>query len=331
MIANRTKKLYDIDPGSWEHPADRAALAALRGIHGLDDIIKFVFGKTSERSIRLLHIASAARVTQNQFPKINMMLDRILDVFDWDYRPEVFVAQSPFFNAGVYGVEQPFIVINSVMPQRLDDQELECVLAHEMGHLLSGHAVYKTLLWLLLNASSRLVPGSDLVIMPIVAALREWDRKSELSADRAALLATQNLDTNYTVLMKMAGGDDVSQLNMNDFFAQAAEYENSSMLLDGIHKVLNTVWESHPFPVIRLQELRTWAASGQYEAILQGNYLKRGFHKADHADEIRQGFEFYRSELGKGEDPVSRTARAVGDGLSKLGDDVNDAIKRLFG
>jgi len=331
MLAARTRKLYSIDPKSWEHPADKAALAALRGINGLDDIIKFVFGKTSERSIRLLHIASAARVTQNQFPKVYRMLDRILDVFDWTYRPDVFITQSPFFNAGVYGVEEPFIVINSVMTQRLDDLELECVLAHEMGHLMSGHAVYKTLLWLLLNASSRMVPGSDLVIMPIVAALREWDRKSELSADRAGLLATQSAEPNYTVLMKMAGGDDVSQLNMNDFFTQAEEYENSRTLLDGIHKVLNTVWESHPFPVIRLQELRSWAVSGQYAAILEGNYLKRGYHQANQADEMRQGFEFYKAELGKGDDPVSRTARAVSDGLSKIGDDVNEALRKLFG
>jgi len=330
MLTARTKKLYAIDPRSWEHPADEAALAALRGVRGLDEVTRFVFGNTSEESIRLIHIASSVRVTQNQFPRVHQMLERTVDVFDWPYRPEVFVTQSPFFNAGAYGVDKPFIVLNSSIVGRLEDVELACVLAHEMGHIMSGHAVYKTLLWMLLNLSSKLVPAGELIVMPIIAALREWDRKSELSADRAGLLATQLEDPNYSVLMKMAGGDDLSQLNMNDFFAQAQEYEDRNGLLDGVHKLLNTLGESHPFPVIRLQELRSWAVSGQYQAILDGNYLKRGFHKEDAAEELKQGFEFYKSEFDKLDDPVSKTVRAVGDGLTKLGDDIGDALKGLF-
>jgi Zn-dependent protease with chaperone function len=330
MLTARTKKLYAIDPRSWEHPADLAALASLRGVRGLDEVSRFVFGNTSEESIRLIHIASSVRVTQNQFPRVHQMLERTVDVFDWPYRPEVFVTQSPFFNAGAYGVDKPFIVLNSSIVGRLDDSELACVLAHEMGHIMSGHAVYKTLLWMLLNLSSRLVPAGELIVMPIIAALREWDRRSELSADRAGLLATQLEDPNYSVLMKMAGGDDLSQLNLTDFFAQAQEYENRKGLLDGVHKLLNTIGESHPFPVIRLQELKSWAVSGQYQAILDGNYLKRGFHKEDPAAELKQGFEYYKREFDKLDDPVSKTVRAVGDSLSKLGDDMGDALKGLF-
>ncbi|MBU0928508.1 MAG: M48 family metallopeptidase [Spirochaetes bacterium] len=330
MLAARTKKLYAIDPRSWEHPADKAALAALRGVKGLDDVAKFVFGKTGEQSLRLLHIASSVRVTPNQFPRVHQMMERTVDAFDWGYRPEVFVTQSPFFNAGVYGVAEPFVVLNSSVVSRLDDAELACVVAHEMGHIMSGHAAYKTLLWLLLNLSTNIAPAAELVIAPIVAALREWDRKSELSADRAGLLATQSEDPNYAVLMKMAGGDDVTQLNMNDFFAQAEEYESRKGLLDGIHKILNTVWESHPFPVIRLKELRSWAASGQYRAILDGNYLKRGFYEADAASDIKRGFDFYKEELAKGDDPLSTAARSLGEGLNKLGEGIGEALKGLF-
>ncbi len=330
MLALKTRKLYGIDPKSWEHPADLAAMSALRNVRGLDEVIKFIFGKTSEQSIRLLHIASSVKVTQNQFPRVHQMMERTVDVFDWPYRPDVFVTQSPFFNAGVYGVREPFIVLNSSLVQRLDDTELACVVAHEMGHVMSGHAIYKTLLWMLLNVSANFVPMAELVLLPIIAALREWDRKSELTADRAGLLATQIEDPNYTLLMKMAGGDDVSQLNMNDFFAQAQEYEQQKSLLDGLFKLLNTVWESHPFPVIRLTELKNWAVGGQYQAILDGNYLKRGLHQSDPAEELRQGFEFYKSEFDKNDDPVSKTVRNVGDGISKLGEDIGEALKGLF-
>lgn len=330
MLAIRAKKLYDIDPRTWEHPADRAALAALRQIKGFDEVSKFIFGQTTERAIKLLHISSAIRVTQNQFPRIHAMVDRVVDVFDWPYRPDVFVTQSPFFNAGVYGVKEPFIVVNSSIVGRLSDDELECVIAHELGHIMSGHSVYKTLLWMLLNVSLEAIPMAQLLVVPIVAALREWDRKSELTADRAGLLATQSEDPNYAILMKMAGGDDVTQLNMNDFFAQAEEYESRKGLLDGLFKILNTVWESHPFPVIRLKELKSWAVAGQYQAILDGNYLKRGLAEQKPLEDMKGGFDYYKGEFDSSDDTLSKTAKAVGDGLAKFGEGIGNTLKDMF-
>ena len=95
------------------------------------------------------------------------------------------------------------------------------------------------------------MPG--LLVQPLLLALREWDRKSELSADRAALLALQSEKENGDLLMKMAGGEDLSQMNMNDFFLQAQEYESQKSIMDSFSKLLNTMKQSHPFPVVRLQ------------------------------------------------------------------------------
>ena len=106
---------------------------------------------------------------------------------------------------------------------------------------MSGHALYKTALWMLMKFSLSALPIACILVKPLVMALREWDRKSELSADRAALLALQSERENYNVLMKMAGGEDLSQMNVNDFFLQAWEYDNQKTLLDGVYKLLNTI------------------------------------------------------------------------------------------
>ena len=330
MLIHEQKILAGIDSRAWEHPADKAALSALKQIPGFDEIIKALFSLTTEKSIKLLHLSSSIRTSPNQFPVLHQQIRKIAAVFDWDFVPEVFVTRSPFFNAGVYGVKEPFIVMNSELVNNLKSDELMCVLAHEMGHLISGHSLYKTILWMMLNISFTAIPASDLLILPAIAALREWDRKSELSADRAGLLALQKEGPSYSVLMRMAGGDNPSELNMNDFFIQADEYENSKELLDGIHKVLNTVWISHPFPVIRLTELRNWIAAGEYCKIIGGNYKRRESRQNTAAEDIKSGFEFYRDETVKEADPVIQVVKNLGDGITKIGDDVSNAIKNFF-
>jgi Zn-dependent protease with chaperone function len=326
-LMHRAKKLPGISPSSWEHPADKAALGVLRRTGGLDEIVKMLVGGTTERAIRLLHVSSSVKVTENQFTRVKHVLDRVVDILDWPSAPAVFVSNNPFFNAGAYGVREPFIVINSSLLRALDDDELYCVVAHEVGHIMSGHAVYKTALWMLLKFSLSALPIAGILVKPLVMALREWDRKSELTADRAALLALQSERENYNVLMKMAGGVDLSQMNVNDFFLQAWEYDNQKTLLDSVYKLLNTIDESHPFPVIRLQELRSWAASGQYQSILDGAYVTRGAESGGAGNDVKEGFEYYKSAFEQTDDPIVKAVKSVGDSLGKAAEGLRDSLK----
>jgi Zn-dependent protease with chaperone function len=330
MLVKSIKKLYGIDPRSWEHPADKAALSALKQLKGLDELVKNLVSVTTERSLKLMQLGSSVKVSPTQFPKLHNAMANIVDAFDWDYFPTVYVSQSPFFNAGVLGVKEPFIVLNSSLLKTFDDAEIQAVLGHEFGHIMSGHSLYKTLIWLLTNISLRLIPLAEILIYPILAALSEWNRKSELTADRAGLLATQVEKPNYDVLMRMAGGDDLSQVNLNDFFLQAQEYDDQKGWLDSIHKALNQVWLSHPYPVIRLQELKTWASGGYYESILAGNYFKRGYATVDPAADIKEGFDFYKESLAESDDPLSRLASNIGNGIEKAAEDIGTKIKELF-
>jgi Zn-dependent protease with chaperone function len=330
VLMHRARKLSGISPTSWEHPADKAALGVLRRTVGLDELVKMLVGGTTERAIRLLHVSSSVKVTDNQFPRVKHILARVIDILDWPVEPAVFVTNNPFFNAGVYGVREPFIVLNSALLRAVDDDELYCVIAHEVGHIMSGHVLYKTVLWMLLKFSLTALPIAGVLAKPLVMALTEWDRKSELTADRAALLALQSEQENYNVLMKMAGGEDLSQMNLNDFFLQAWEYDSQKTLLDGISKLLNMAGESHPFPVIRLQELRSWAASGQYKAILDGAYVKRGAESTGPAEDVKAGFDYYRNALEQSDDPLLKAVRNVSDSLGKAADGLRDSLKDKF-
>jgi hypothetical protein len=305
-------------------------MSVLKQAGGLEELIKMIVGGTTEKGIRLLHVSGAVKVTENQFPKVKQCLGRVVDVMDWPSTPDVFVTNNPFFNAGVIGVREPFIVLNSAVTRMLEDDELYCVVAHEMGHIMSGHNVYKTVLWVLLQLSLNVLPIAGLLVKPLVLALKEWDRKSELTADRAALLALQSEQENYNVLMKAAGGGDLSQMNVNDFFQQAWEYENQKTLLDSVFKMLNTLGATHPFPVVRLQELHTWAASGEYAAILGGTYARRSDAPGKASDDIKEGYQYYKSAVRESDDPLLKTVRNVGDSIGKATEGLRDALKDIL-
>jgi Zn-dependent protease with chaperone function len=330
MLVKRIKKLYGIDPKSWEHPADKAALSTLKQLKGLDELIKLLISVTTEKSLKLMVLSSAVKVSQNQYPKLHTILNNIVDTFDWPYRPDLFVTQSPFWNAGAIGVKEPFIILNSSMLKHLDEPEITAVIAHETGHIMSDHSLYKTLLWLLTKISLNAIPLASLFVTPILAALYEWDRKSELTADRAGLLAVQDALPCYKVLMKMAGAEDPAEVNLNDFFNQAQEYENQKSLLDGIHKILNQLWASHPFPVTRLRELKTWELSGYYRTILDGNYLKRGLHQGNVNEDIKAGYDYYRETMRNGDDTLSNIINNVGEGIGKVAGEIGKNLKDLF-
>src|SRR5207247_9471370 len=156
--ARPRKVLTQIAPVSWEHPADRAALQSLRSIPGFDQVVKKIYGFIGERGVRLLFQADAVRVGATQFPRLNQLYTDVLTTMDWEPRPELFVSQTPFVNAGAFGMERPFIVINSDALKLLDDDEMRSLLGHELGHVMSGHALYRTILVIILNVCPGFLP-----------------------------------------------------------------------------------------------------------------------------------------------------------------------------
>src|SRR5207249_422514 len=171
------------------------------------------------------------------FPRLNQLYADVVTSMDWPERPELFVSQTPFANAGAFGMDRPFIVINSGTLKLLDDDELRNVLGHELGHVMSGHALYHTILVLILNVSLGALPFlAGMAILPIQLALLEWFRKSELSSDRAGLLACQDPTASLRVNLKFAGGGDMAQMDLNAFLEQAKEYEEAGRAPDRVLK-----------------------------------------------------------------------------------------------
>ena len=269
--------LPGISSRAWEHPADKGALVALRKLKGFDSLLKTFNALINERQMRLIFLGSAVRVDERQFAQLHRLLADVGSVLDAGELPEMFVVADPTLNARTIGMARPIIVINSAVVDLFDEDELRFLIGHELGHALSGHAVYRTLLDRLLALTGVLasVPGGGIGLRVILAALMEWARKSELSADRAGLLATQDPAVATRVHMKLASGGDLDSLDVTSFLEQAAEYAETEDLRDSVLKVLLTESRTHPFAVVRARELRLWVDSGAYTTILGGEYPRR--------------------------------------------------------
>ena len=145
------------------------------------------------------------------------------------------------------GRDKPFIVITTGMVNLYDPEELRWVIGHELGHILSGHAVYRTMLLCCSGWPSRIacLPIA-LALTAIIWGLEEWFRKSEVSCDRAGLLAGQDVDAARRALMKLAGGAQLSELNPDAFREQAREYDAVPDLRDSILKILQLQGDHPP-------------------------------------------------------------------------------------
>lgn len=307
----------DIGSRTWEHPADRAALNALRALPGFDEVVRKVLGALGERGIRHLFLANAVRVGPRQRPALDALYTEVLATFDVRERPELYVTQTPFANAAAVGFDRPFLVVNSGTLALLDREEQRFVLAHEVGHVLSGHTTYTTLALLLLQVGLAGLPFlAGIALMPLQLALLEWYRKAELSADRAGLLGTQDLRPAAGTLLKFAGGGaGTDTIDVDAFLEQATEYEAAGTAWDGVLKALNTAFRDHPFATVRAAELQRWAhEGGDYAAALDGRYARRGDAAPPLGDDVAAAASHYgdtvRSAMAGVADAVERARRA---------------------
>lgn len=321
--------LTQIAPVSWEHPADRAALQAMRAVPGFDDLVRKVIAILGgERGIRLLFQGNAVRTGPTQYPRAHQLLIEVCATFDWPTAPEMYVSQTPVFNAGAYGVDDPFIVLHSAALELLDDEELRALIAHELGHVMSGHALYHTIAAILFMVSLSALPVlAGIALLPIKLAVLEWSRKSELSADRAGLLGSQNPMASQQLLMKMAGGYrgalESGQMDLNAFMTQASEYAETHEGLDIIYKILNTLGLTHPMNTVRAAELQRWMAAGDYDRLLRGEYTRRGQEARERplSDDLAEARRYYTKEAkevaSQVADAAKRAAQAARDAFSK--------------
>ncbi|WP_017654119.1 M48 family metallopeptidase [Fortiea contorta] len=265
--------LLGLKADSFRHPLDLEATKALQQIPGLDMVVRNWLGPVAEQVFYVENIAASVLVGKNQLPELHNLLLAACTTLDIE-PPQLYVRQHPAPNAYTFAMrgKQPFIVVHTSLIDILTPEEIQAVIAHELGHLKCDHSVYLTPVNVLILAAAALPNVGAFVAQAIQAQLLEWVRCAEFTCDRAALLATQNPKVVMSVLMKLAGGSPklAPQLNLDAFVAQARAYDDISKTeLGEMVKAARTAQLTHPVPVLRAREIDRWASSQEYQLLLQ--------------------------------------------------------------
>jgi Zn-dependent protease with chaperone function len=267
--------LTGLKADSFRHPLDLEATKTLKQIPGLDMMVRNLLGPMAEQVFYVENIASSILVGEKQLPDLHKLLLEACQILDID-PPQLYVRQHPAPNAYTFAMrgKQPFVVIHTSLIEILTPEEIQAVIAHELGHLKCDHSVYLTPVNLLILAAA-IVPNVGAVLaQAIQSQLLEWVRCAEFTCDRAALLATQNPKVVMSVLMKLAGGSPslAPQLNLDAFVDQARAYDDISKTeLGEMVKSARTAQLSHPVPVLRAKEIDRWAGSQEYQKLVQNH------------------------------------------------------------
>jgi Zn-dependent protease with chaperone function len=271
-------KLDQISPRALQHPADRAATAALQQVPYLDAVIRKLIELGYERAVRQIHLGSAIRLGDSQLPRIWVLERESFNVLDLPEVPDLYLTQWPIANAAVFGSGKPILVLNSEIVTLLDDEGLRAVMAHEAAHVLADHVLYGTALQILilLGRSIRLPLLAGLPLRAVTAALLEWFRAAELTCDRAAAVVTRDPLAVCRVLMTLSAGAAVSELNLDAFMAQGLDYTEKGRGLERLSRLMIDLNLTHPMPVRRAHELLGWVREGEYDRIIGGEYIRRG-------------------------------------------------------
>lgn len=257
-------------PSDFIHPEDAAALRQLESIPGFPALVKKFYALGYEKLLYGTNMAKAIRLSERQLPRLYHHLPPICRKLGID-EPEFYLEMNPMPNAYTFGDTKIFITMTSGLVELLNDEELDAVLAHECGHILCRHVLYHNMANMLINGADALgVLG--LLTAPIKLALLYWQRKSELSCDRAGAIVTSP-ETVSRVMVRLAGGPKsiTEEVNIEEWAKQADMYE--TIRTDGMwNKTLQTyavMSTDHPFAAVRVREILKWAQSAEYAALMK--------------------------------------------------------------
>jgi Zn-dependent protease with chaperone function len=314
-------ELKRISSKSFEHPADRAATAALQSIPGLDMVIRKLIELRYEHAIRQYFLGSSVRLGPDQLGDVYHAHARAYATLDMDTVPDLYLTNTSLIidNAAAIGAKKPIVVVHSGLVKLLDTEHQRALFAHEAGHVLSDHGLYGTALQILIRLTT--LPGLPLPLGALRTALLEWYRAAELSCDRAAALVTRDPVVVCRLLMAIAGGAEAERLDLDEFMHQGAEYNEGGSGWERLTRLLMNMNLTHPMPVRRIHELMKWVKSGDYDRIVGGSYVSRD-------EPVRP-----RAEAGEAvahyTERFKNTLRDAGESIGDLGSKLSDWLHAL--
>lgn len=260
------------------HEMDRRAMDALNAFPMFAKLCQAYHMNFDEQAARIELLSMAVRLNENQMPEVYRLLPPICEKLGIAV-PELYYITSDEINAATMGTSNPVIYLTSSICEKLSEKQLSSVLAHECGHIACRHCFYHSIAEYVASAVSGgakcVIPAISRFLNPALNnAIRFWERCSELSADRAAVLCDEKAENMIDALLQIHGFD--KNVNRKEFLQQAVDLHdlidasNSNKMIEQLLVKDGT----HPFLSTRVYECNKWAECAKFQDILNGTYTE---------------------------------------------------------
>jgi Zn-dependent protease with chaperone function len=253
MLVPKTK--YDLDASDFAYPPDRSAIETIKATGPLPYVMKKLALGDFEKTLGSRLRAEAYEATYPSY--VDALARQAAILLSIEFLPEAFIIEENSLNAFTFGSEEhAFIVIDASLLQALSPPELMAVIAHELGHVKSGHMTYHTLAEVLgggVSLSASLI-GLDVLSIPLRLALLSWHRESEITADRAGLLVANDIKVIGSLLPKLASGRERTSI----------ERPNAQKHDAGIVETMTELFRTHPLESSRLKHAEEFWHSQEF-------------------------------------------------------------------
>lgn len=262
---------YRLDCSAFQWAQDGMAMQKLRSIGALNSAARTVSDKVGRPWIEATF--NAVHVSENQLPRIHEQSILAARILNLPYLPDVYVSGERMWDAATYGSDtNSFVVLGSALVTSFPGDDLLFILAREMGHCRAGHALWKTVIRFLVGEQgpkSNLMSGGLLSMLSLTTLvegtlelpLLAWARQSEITADRAGLLAVRDEHIVRRVLLTWSLKSALlfKQVNIAEWMAQQEDTE------DQLSKLSELALSANPYVTRRLKLLAQFARSSEME------------------------------------------------------------------
>jgi Zn-dependent protease with chaperone function len=321
---SRLKQVFPgLSPRFYEHPDERKTLKAMQGIPLTGEVMKQFFKYWHNINYEVSLTAGSVRITESHFSQTYEIFKECGDILDLKKLPKFYVSHDSRAHACTTGVDDTFLVVSSALLDLMTRDELYFIIGHEMGHIKSNHILYHDLAsWIkhIATVAGNLTFGiGEIVGMGLMTAIINWIKKSEFTADRAGLIACQDVDVATKALIKLALGSKklFSQISINEYISQGEELkedEDKSAVFKSV-KTIQNITMTHAFTATRVKLLQEWAKSNDYERLLDGDY--QGVEQMEEPEDIEEKEELECPLCSAGISPDDNVCKLCGNTIFK--------------
>jgi Zn-dependent protease with chaperone function len=302
------RKIFpDLRSEEYQHPFDRKALMALEKTPGLSLLLKKISEYGIDRLLRLQTQGNEFRVNAANFPKLHQAFAEACQVMDIVPVPDLYLYRGTgHIMTYAIGVEKPLVGVNLETIEWLSYEELLFALGHELARIQGRYLTYQQLALVMpllkgVISSTTLGLGS-MAANGIEVGLYNWIIMTKFTADRAGLLACQDVNVAATALMKL-GGLPEEYLNaevIRSFFEQAREFNIEELGgLDQVTKFFSFMEFKHPWAIMRASELLKWVDDGGYDRWMQSGTQDRRQSAVLEAEETSEAIAVQGSDTSE--------------------------------